>query len=128
MAKTTEAVKSGNAVSNGYNAFKRAIGIVIMIFYHLRKVVMAVPVIYFALKIAAYNAEHLPVEVGLFIQNNGEFLRMVDRNTAVFWPLVVTGGCLFLMFFSRKAMYAWAISFFTLALPIIILVSNIYPA
>ena len=32
------------------------------------------------------------------------------------------------MFCSRKAMYPWAISIFTLALPVLLLVSNVYPS
>jgi hypothetical protein len=32
------------------------------------------------------------------------------------------------MFCSRKALYPWAISVFTLALPVLLLVSNLYPA
>jgi hypothetical protein len=32
------------------------------------------------------------------------------------------------MFCSRKAMYSWAISIFTLALPLLILFTNVYPA
>lgn len=111
-----------------YAQLKKAIGIVIMAFYHLRKIILAIPVAYAAFRIALYNGEHLPVEVGLFLQNNGDFLQMVDRNFAVFWPLVITLGCLFLMFFSRKALYAWAISVFTLALPLLLLFSNIYPS
>lgn len=111
-----------------YKQLKKALGIVIMTFYHLRKVFLAIPVAYGAFQIAFYNSEHLPIEVGLFLQANGDFLRMIDRNTAVFWPLVVTLGCLFLMFFSRKALYAWAISVFTLALPLLLLFSNLYPA
>ena len=43
-------------------------------------------------------------------------------------PLALTLACLFLMFCSRKALYPWAISVFTLALPILLLVSNLYPA
>jgi len=46
----------------------------------------------------------------------------------VMGPLALTGACLFLMFCSRKATYAWSISIFTLALPILLLVSNLYPA
>ena len=99
-----------------------------MTLYRLRKIVMAIPVIYLAFRLAFYNESHLPVEVGLFLQNNGCFLRMIDRGTAVLIPLFLTLGCLVLMMFSRKAMYAWAISIFSLALPILLLISNIYPA
>lgn len=111
-----------------YQDVKKALGLIIMFCYHMRKLVMAAPVVYFALSIAAYNTEHLPSEVGLFLQNNGDFLMIISRYAAVFWPLVLTGACLFLMLFARKAMYAWAISVFTLALPLLILFSNSYPA
>lgn len=113
---------------SGYAAFKRILGKIIMVLYHLRKVVMAVPVVYVALRLAAYNASHLPELVGLNLQTNGEFAMEIARNLAVLGPLVLTGACLVMMFFSRKAMYAWAISIFTLAVPVLLLVSNIYPA
>lgn len=116
--------KAGNA----YRTFQHYFGIVVMVLYRLRKVVMAAPVVYYALKLAAYNGTHLPEKVGLFLQNSGAFSMMLDRYLAVTGPLVLTCGCLFLMLFSRKAMYAWAISIFTLALPVLLLVSNVYPA
>lgn len=96
--------------------------------YRLRKLVMAAPVVYYALKIAQYNMEHLPEEVGISLQSTGEFARMISRNMAVMGPFVLTCACLLLMFCSRKAMYSWAISIFTLALPLLILFSNVYPA
>ena len=110
------------------NEFTRAFGMVIMFLYRARKVIMALPVAYYALRIAIYNSTRLPTEVGIFLQNNGNFLRMIDRGTAVVFPLAVTFGCLALMMFSRKAMYAWAVRIFSLALPLLILFSNIYPA
>ena len=53
---------------------------------------------------------------------------MISRNAAVMCPLALTLGCLVLMVFSRKAIYSWCISVFTLALPILLLISNVYPA
>ena len=99
-----------------------------MVLYYLRKIVMAAPVVYAALKIASYNREHLPEQVGLNLQSTGEFAQYISRNMAVMGPLALTIACLFLMFCSRKAMYPWAISIFTLVLPLLILVSNLYPA
>ena len=110
------------------NTFKKVLGSVIMFFYRTRKIIMALPVVYYAFRIAFYNSVNLPTEVGIFLQNNGNFLWMVDRGSAVVVPLAVTFGCLTLMMFSRKAMYAWAISIFSLALPLLILFSNSYPA
>ena len=118
----------GNSFAAGYNKFKQIMGKIIMTLYHLRKVVMAVPVAYVALRMAAYNMSHLPEQVGVNLQTTGEFAMQISRYVAVIGPLGITAGCLVMMFFSRKAMYAWAISIFTLALPILLLVSNMYPA
>ena len=96
--------------------------------FRLRKIVMAAPVVYYALKIAQYNMEHLPEEVGINLQSTGEFAQTISRNMAVMGPFALTIACLLLMFCSRKAMYSWAISIFTLALPLLILFSNVYPA
>ena len=96
--------------------------------FRLRKFVMAAPVVYYALKLAEYNREHLPEQVGLNLQATGEFAQMISRDMAVTGPLALTLACLFLMFCSRKASYAWSISVFTLALPILLLISNLYPA
>ena len=111
-----------------YAKIKYVIGVIVKVLYHLRKVVMAAPVVYYALKFAAYNGEHLPKEVGVNLQSTGEFAMTISREMAVMGPLVLTGACLVMMFFSRKAMYPWAVSIFTLALPLILLISNLYPA
>lgn len=95
--------------------------------FRLRKLVLAAPVVYYALKLAEYNREHLPEQVGINLQATGEFAQYISRNLAVMGPLALTGGCLVLMFCSRKAMYSWAISVFTLALPLLLLLSNAYP-
>lgn len=127
-----EAVKKEKS---GFEKFKNAvaqtnrwINLIFMWLFHLRKFVMAAPVVYYALKLAAYNREHLPEQVGINLQATGEFAMTIAKNMAVIGPLGLTLACLFLMFCSRKAMYAWAISIFTLALPVLLLVSNTYPA
>jgi len=102
--------------------------IVLTVIYRLRKIFMAIPVIYFAIKLAQYNVENLPSVVGINMQSNGIFTEMISRDLAVTGPLALTGFCLLLMFFSRKALYTWAISIFTLVLPILLLISNRYPA
>ena len=96
--------------------------------YRLRRVFMAVPVLWAALRIAGQNLSRLPEMVGLNLQSTGEFAQMVSREYAVFGPLGVTALCLLLMFFSRKPLYPWLISIFTLALPYLIYLTNIYPA
>ena len=103
------------------------IGIVITVLYRLRKVVMAAPVVYYALKIASYNMEHLPEQVGVNLQSSGEFAMTIARSMAVMGPFALTIACLLLMFCSRKALYPWAVSVFTLVLPLLLLFSNLYP-
>ena len=104
------------------------IDIILTVFYRLRKVFMCIPVVYAAVKIAKYNMEHLPSVVGVNMQANGAFAQTISRQLAVMGPLGLTCACLLLMFLSRKALYPWAISFFTLARPLLLLISNRYPA
>ena len=111
-----------------YSRVKSVIGVIVMVIYRLRKVFLAAPVVYYALKLASYNMENLPEIVGLNLQSNGAFAETISRSMAVMGPLGVTGACLVLMFCSRKALYPWAVSVFTLALPLLILLSNQYPA
>lgn len=110
-----------------YSRVKSVIGVIVMVLFHLRKVVLAIPVVYYALKLAAYNSEHLPEMVGINLQASGAFADLISRNSAIMWPLAVTGACLVLMFFSKKALFPWAVSIFTLVLPILLLFSNAYP-
>ena len=113
------------AVSAKINSVINVIGMVI---YRLRKVVLAAPVVYYALKLAAQNMEKLPEAVGLNLQSTGEYAATISRELAVMGPLGLTAGCLLMMFCSRKALYPWAISVFTLVLPLLLLLSNIYPS
>ena len=107
---------------------QKVIGIIVKVFYHLRKVILAAPVVYYALKLAAYNMTHLPDTVGLMLQSDGSFAMEFARSLAVMGPLAVTAGCLVMMFLARKALYPWAVSLFSLLLPILLLISNLYPA
>lgn len=123
-SKVNGSVKYKIAVAN-VNSLINFIG---MILFRLRKIVLSVPVVYAALKLAAYNRENLPEQVGINLQSSGEFAQMISKDMAVMGPLGLTAACLLLMFCSRKAMYPWAISVFTLILPILILFTNLYPA
>ena len=98
-----------------------------MCLYRLRKVVLAAPVVYYALKLANYNSKHLPEYVGINLQTNGAFADIISRNTAVMGPLLVTAVCLVLMFFSKKALPTWAISVFSLVLPVALWFTYLFP-
>lgn len=95
--------------------------------YRLRKVILAIPVVYYAIVFGVYNAKYLPERVGIVLQSNGEFAQTVARGLAVLGPMGVTAACLLLMFCSRRTMYPWLISIMSLALPILILLLNNYP-
>ena len=107
-------------------AIGRGVKLTCIWIYKLRRFIMAIPVIYFALKLAISNAARLPEVVGLNIQASGEFARMVSRNTAVMGPLAMTGFCLLLVFCSRKPLLPWMISIFTLIIPVLIWMTNYY--
>ena len=110
------------------NKVLEVIRILCLAVYRLRALFMAIPVIFAALRLAAYNSEHLPLLVGLDLQTTGEYAKMISRQTAVTFPLMITAVCLVLTCFSRKIMYPWLISVFTLVIPILLLITNIYPA
>ena len=107
---------------------REVIRIVCLVLFRLRSVFLSIPVIFAALRLAAYNSEHLPLLVGLDLQTNGEFARTISRQSAVSIPLMITGGCLALMFLSKKTLYPWLISIFSLTIPILLLITNMYPA
>lgn len=96
--------------------------------WRFRKVLFAIPVVYLALYFARLNWNVLPDLVGLNLQTNGEYAQYMSKELAVWGPLGVTGGCLAMMFLSRKTVYPWMICMFSMLLPILILVSNIFPA
>lgn len=113
------------AVLSKINSVINLVGTVL---FRLRKFVLAAPVVYYALKFASMNMEKLPEQVGIQLQSTGEFAATISRQMAVMGPLGLTFACLLMMFCSRKALYPWAISVFTLALPWLLLLSNVYPS
>jgi len=96
--------------------------------YRLRSVFLAIPVALAAMRLALFNRENLPEMVGIDLQATGQYSHLFERDTVIFWPLVITAGCLVMMFCSRRIIYPWIISIFTLVIPILIYVTNIFPA
>ena len=95
--------------------------------YKLRSVVLAIPVVIAAISLAIDNAARLPVFVGINLQANGEYAMMIERNVAVMVPLLITIGSLLMMFLSRKVLYPWLVSVFSLVVPILLWITNIFP-
>ena len=115
-------------LKTGLGKTGNVLGLICTWIYRLRHMFMAAPVVYGAIVLAIRNSRELPESVGLNLQSNGEFALLVTRNYAVFGPLLVTAFCLLLMFCSKKAWYPWIISIFTLVIPLLIYVINVYAA
>lgn len=97
------------------------------IIFKLRKVILALPVIAGSAYLAKVSMEKLPDTVGLLLQESGTFAERIPKDIAVYGPVALTAACLLLMFCSRRVLYPWVISIFTLILPIFILLINQFP-
>lgn len=95
--------------------------------YKLRSVALAIPVAACAVILAIHNEARLPALVGIDLQASGEYAHMVARELVVLGPLAVTALSLLLMFCSRRVLYPWLISLFSLALPLLIYFTNVFP-
>lgn len=95
--------------------------------FKIRAVLMAVPVVYAAVRLALYAQANLPAQVGINLKETGEYAVMVGRETAIMGSLAVTALCLLMMFISRRTIYPWLISIFSLVLPILLIVTNMLP-
>ena len=115
-----ENMRSGN--------FKRVVCKIGKVLYHLRSFFLAIPVGIAAVVLAIRNMTLLPEMVGINVLASGEYQWMIDRNLAVMAPIVLTAVCLLMMFLSRRVIYPWLISIFSLVLPILLIVTNIFPA
>ena len=96
--------------------------------FHFRKVLLCLPVVFASIYLARLNWTLLPDQVGFSLMANGQFAEMVSKTTAVYGPMGITAVCLALMVCSRRALYPWLISVFTLVLPVLILITNVFPS
>ncbi len=117
-----------DAAGSFFGGVGHAFKLVVTYLVRMRKVLLSIPVLVLAVQLAQYNTEHLPEQVGIDLQTTGEFALVISRNAAVMGPLVLTALCLVLMFCSRRTMYPWIISVFSLVLPLLLLLTNMYPA
>ena len=107
-------------------AFCRAIKNTVKWIWRLRGLLMSLPVAVVAAKLAMFNMERLPEVVGLDIQASGEFAHSVSRQMAVFGPLAITAFCILLTVGSKKPLFPWVISIFSLVLPPLLWFLNYY--
>lgn len=94
----------------------------------LKKVLLAIPVGVGTVLLAVRNMRLLPAMVGLDLQTDGTFGFQIARELAVLGPVAVTALCLLLMFASKRTLTSWLVSLFSLALPLLIWVINVFPA
>jgi len=96
--------------------------------FRMRAVLLSVPVIIAAIVLAIINISRLPDKVGLDMLASGDFQFLIGKGVAVMFPLALTCVCLLLVFCSKKVAYPWLISVFSLALPIVLWLTNVFPA
>ena len=135
MAKKKQLPGFLGKIQNGYRRMRKfmepvdkVLATIGKVLYHLRKIFMAIPVVIVGMKVFVYAKEKLPAEVGLLLQETGGYQYLLDRDTALSCCMVITGACLLLMYLSRKTIYPWIISLFTLILPLFLVISNMFPA
>ena len=100
--------------------------------FKLRSVFLAIPVVCAAIILAVENAAKLPAKLLLYVPVSQQALLTskaieFSRDTAVYFPLAVTGLCLVFMFCSRRTVYPWLISIFTLVLPVFFRFISVFP-
>lgn len=119
------------SIKEKYQQFKKSnfaqvLGMTARWAYKLRSILLSIPVAVVALALAVRNLTQLPTEVGFILQENGEYQWMISRGMAVCVPVAITAVCLCMMFLSKKVLYPWLISVFSLALPLVLWLSNVF--
>lgn len=107
--------------------FAQVMGITARWAYRLRSILLSIPVAVAAIALAIRNLRQLPTEVGINMLANGEYQWIISRSMAAWTPVAVTGVCLLMMLLSKKILYPWLISVFSLALPLVLLFTNTFP-
>lgn len=95
--------------------------------YRLRSILLSLPVAGVAVILALHNLARLPAKVGINIQPDGQYAQMIGKSVAVMGPLALTAVCLLMVLCSKKVLYPWLISLFSLALPLLIYITNVFP-
>lgn len=102
----------------------------------LRKILLAAPVIVASMRLAKECSEVLTgpfrfhiMDLIASFKNSDLIIRQVEvsRDMAIVGPMAVTGTCLVLMFLSRRTLYPWLISIFTLVIPLYVLYAGYFP-
>ena len=100
--------------------------------YNLRSVFLAIPVVFGAIILAIINGNNLPDQVTLCMPSFADDtmaveLMEISKGTAIFVPILITALCLAMVFCSKRLVYPWLISVFSLVLPLFIYFSSVFP-
>ena len=93
-----------------------------------KQFILAIPVAAGAVILALRNMAALPKQVGIGLQLDGTFDFVIPRGIAVLGPIAATALCLLLMLCSKRVLTPWLVSVFSLVLPLLIWITNCYPA
>lgn len=108
--------------------------------FKLRALFMAIPVAVIAVIEAMINMARLPdtleyATIGLDFEATqslfGPFVMHIEqmsRETAVMGPLMLTAACLVFTILSKRTLFPWIISIFTLVVPVLLYLMTQYPA
>ena len=92
--------------------------------YKLRSLVLSIPVAVVALALAVRNLAQLPAQVSFNLLSK-EFV--ISKGVAVSLPVAITAVCLCMMLMSKKMLYPWLISVFSLVLPVALWFTYLFP-
>lgn len=128
-ADTETSLKKSPKVQSGFNATVKTICYWV---FKLRSVFMAIPVLVTAIIFAFRNNIRLPEKIAVYFPSFEADkvivkLTELDRGAAVAIPFLITLACLALMFCSRRTVYPWIISIFSLVLPWFFYFIGMYP-
>lgn len=118
--------------SNNKGQFVQKLRSVFQWAYRLRSLVLTIPVAIAAVILAIRNSQLLPAVVRFDIAAVKEAQLVfqtvaVGRGTAVIVPLLVTFACIAMVFCSKKQIYPFLVSLFSLSLPLVLLLINTFP-
>ena len=92
--------------------------------YKLRSLVLSIPVAVIALALAVRNLAQLPAQVSFRLL---QYQFVISKGIAVSLPLAITAVCLCMMLLSKKMLYPWLISVFSLVLPVALWFTYLFP-
>ena len=92
--------------------------------YKLRSLVLSIPVAVIALALAVRNLAQLPAQVSFDLLSKQI---AISKGIAVSLPLAITAVCLCMMLLSKKMLYPWLISVFSLVLPVALWFTYLFP-